>query len=278
MKKILVPTDFSVNANNALVYILHLIRDLDDRIILLHAIEINLALLDMPIPSGAAYETKKVAAETALDAQIGLACQQTKSQKDRAKIQTVIRAGHPVTVIKDVAKEEKVEMIVMGARGRKLGGLDKFLGTCSTDTAQESDHPVLIIPEDVYFRPVAQLAYATQLNPSDPFEVWKALKLLAPFTPIVRYVHVTDQPSPEETTEIHQLKEFVEAQPESLQVTFHNILGKSIEEELFSFCQNYEIDILSIFHKKRNIFYRFLASSHTKKILTKFKLPVLVMK
>ena len=278
MKKILVPTDFSVNANNALVYALHLKKDEDVRIILLHVIEIDLAIVDMPIPSGSAYEAKKEAAEATLAAQVSLACEQTKRKDDSNKIRTLIKAGNPVTLIKDTATDEGVDIIIMGARGKKVSGLDKFLGTRSSDIAQESDHPVMIIPEDVYFKPIVQLAYASELLPSDPYEVWKALKLIAPFSPIVRYVHVTTNPSDMEDMETQQMKEFVESQPESLQILFHNVQGKNIEEEIEDFCQTYDVDLLVMFHKKQNIFYRMLVTSHTKKILTKIQLPILVMK
>jgi nucleotide-binding universal stress UspA family protein len=58
---------------------------------------------------------------------------------------TVLRDGHPVQVLLDVADDVDADMIVVGSRG--FGGFPQMLlGSTSTQLAQHSRRPVLIVP------------------------------------------------------------------------------------------------------------------------------------
>jgi nucleotide-binding universal stress UspA family protein len=57
----------------------------------------------------------------------------------------LLRDGNPVSVILAVADEEAVDLIVVGSRG--LGGYPELLlGSTSTQIAQRSSRPVVIVP------------------------------------------------------------------------------------------------------------------------------------
>jgi nucleotide-binding universal stress UspA family protein len=57
----------------------------------------------------------------------------------------VLRDGHPVQVLLDVADDVDADMIVVGSRG--FGGFPQMLlGSTSTQLAQHSRRPVLIVP------------------------------------------------------------------------------------------------------------------------------------
>lgn len=57
-------------------------------------------------------------------------------------IKPVIRGGHPAEEILSVAKEEGVNMIMVGSRGRRLHNL--FMGSVSREVANNADVPVLV--------------------------------------------------------------------------------------------------------------------------------------
>jgi nucleotide-binding universal stress UspA family protein len=58
-------------------------------------------------------------------------------------IKTVIKKGHPAEEILDTAKEEKADLIIVGARGRRTTHL--FMGSVSREVANSSDVPVLVV-------------------------------------------------------------------------------------------------------------------------------------
>ncbi|MDP2168543.1 MAG: universal stress protein [Thermodesulfovibrionales bacterium] len=60
-----------------------------------------------------------------------------------ANIKTVIRSGHPAEEILKTAKKEKVDMILVGSRGKRVGKL--FMGSVSREVANNAEVPVLIM-------------------------------------------------------------------------------------------------------------------------------------
>jgi len=279
MKRILVPTDFSENANNAFFYALALSTEVDASITLLHVVEMELELLDMPMPSGSAYQARRDAAEMAIDAQVELA---QGIDQDWANVITKVEKkvvfGNPVVDIKKAVDDYKADLIIMGARGRHKSTLAKMLGTRSSDIAQEAQVPVLIIPEGAVFKPIVQMAYASELLTSDPYQLWRALDLIKPFSPIVRYLHVSQTNGENDELETEsKIREYIESHNAALQLIFYHVYGQEIDKELEKYSRTFDVDIIVIYHKHRNIFERMFTHSHTKHLLSMSDIPVLVL-
>ena len=63
--------------------------------------------------------------------------------KGITNVKTVIKIGHPAEEILKVAKEEGVDMIVIGSRGKRFEPL--MMGSVSREVANSADVPVLLI-------------------------------------------------------------------------------------------------------------------------------------
>ena len=68
-----------------------------------------------------------------------------KALEDRGitGVKTVIRGGHPAEEILKTAQEEGVDMIIIGARGKRVSHL--FMGSVSREVANRAEVPVLIV-------------------------------------------------------------------------------------------------------------------------------------
>jgi nucleotide-binding universal stress UspA family protein len=68
-----------------------------------------------------------------------------KALEDRGLtgVRTIIKKGHPAEEILNTAKEEKVDLIIVGARGRRTSHL--FMGSVSREVANTAEVPVLIV-------------------------------------------------------------------------------------------------------------------------------------
>jgi nucleotide-binding universal stress UspA family protein len=58
-------------------------------------------------------------------------------------VRTVIRVGHPAEEILNAAKEENVDMIIVGSRGKRA--THRFMGSVSREVANHAEVPVLLI-------------------------------------------------------------------------------------------------------------------------------------
>ncbi|MBK8504411.1 MAG: universal stress protein [Saprospiraceae bacterium] len=278
MKKILVPTDFSENANNAFFYALAFASEIEASIILLHVVEMEMAVSDMPLLSGSAYQAKKEAAELAIQAQVEIARGLNTGWADtKIRTETKVEFGNPVPNIKSIAEKKKVDLIIMGARGSHKSTLAKMLGTRSSAIAQQARCPVLIIPEGALFRPVIQLAYASELSSADPYELWRALDLIKPFSPVVRYLHVSQGIEETEVNSEDRIRKYIESQNSALQLVFYQINAQDIDKELEKQSRTFDVDLIVIYHKSKNIFQRMFTHSHTKHLLSMSDIPVLVL-
>lgn len=66
-----------------------------------------------------------------------------KALGNGTNIRTVLKSGHPADEILNTASREKVDMIVVGSKGKRVSRL--FMGSVSREVAERSPIPVLIV-------------------------------------------------------------------------------------------------------------------------------------
>ena len=66
-----------------------------------------------------------------------------KNNQPDMKVETRLEEGRPSDVIVEIAKQEDVDLIVMGSRG--TGGIVGFLGSTSRHVIEARTKPILIV-------------------------------------------------------------------------------------------------------------------------------------
>jgi len=168
MKTILVPTDFSSNAKNALKYANALAKSLKAKIVLCNVYTPSVGKFNMI--SGIIAEEISSAKVDALKKLNKLNDECTK-----ASCSQVVAVGDTVNGILDTAKEKKASFIVMGTHG--ASGLNKVLfGSNASNVISKSEIPVLTIPQRYKYKKIEKIIYASDLN-----NITAELKILQPF-------------------------------------------------------------------------------------------------
>jgi nucleotide-binding universal stress UspA family protein len=143
IKQILVPTDFSENAQHALNYATELAKRCSAKLHLLHTPVIpTYLLMDLSYSPGPEAVTRILnESQDALDRQAkGLAAA-------GLEYFTVIREGTVHEVIRDYAREHDVDLVVVGTHGR--GGVSKLMYGSVTERVIKTVHtPIIIIPPE----------------------------------------------------------------------------------------------------------------------------------
>jgi nucleotide-binding universal stress UspA family protein len=131
LRTLVLGTDGSPDATAAVAFAARLARDTHARLVVVHAA----GLLDAQRSPGDHASLRAELEGGWIDA-----CRDAGITAD-----TVLRDGHPVQVLLDVANEVDADIIVVGARGG--GGFpQQLLGSTSTQLAQHSHRPVLVVP------------------------------------------------------------------------------------------------------------------------------------
>jgi nucleotide-binding universal stress UspA family protein len=139
VQRIVVGVDGSQNAQRALEWAAGLARALDAEVVAVHSVGLleRFAESESKSDSGDALYTE---ARHLFDTQWCAPLDNPETRSIR-----LLRDGNPVSVLLAVAEEVDADLIVVGSRG--LGGYPELLlGSTSTQIAQHSTRPVVIIP------------------------------------------------------------------------------------------------------------------------------------
>jgi len=279
VNKILFPTDFSEHAKNAFRHALLFTDQIGAQILVIHTIQ--------PISEGLDYHqgvlsitrAQMDAAKVKMKEFVDHGITQVLQELDNAPfLDSNIEIGPVSSRIIQVAQREDVQLIIMGAQGEH-NALERLLGTVSEGVVEGATCPVMLIPLEVSPKPVRRIVYATDFDNADPFEIWKATKVLQAEEIILRLVHIDDQKKAYEgEKKLEVLKAFFEEHPLALQTTFHFLPGQNLADALDEFINQYDIDLLVMYQPKRAFMTNLFHRSQTKKMAAKTSIPLLVMK
>jgi len=139
LQRILVPTDFSESARHALTYGLSFAREYKAELLLLHVVEIvpvGYASDLFPAPMATVFQEVSAYARAELASLAALARERGVATRE------IVVQGKPSAEIVRAARDETVDMIVLGAHGK--GMLDKALfGSTTERVVRRAPCPVL---------------------------------------------------------------------------------------------------------------------------------------
>ena len=139
LKRILVPTDFSDSARHALTYGISFAKEFEAELLLLHVVEtipVGYASDLFPVPMAEVFQ------EMSGYAKAELAKLAAVAREKQVSVREMVVQGKPSAEIVRVAREETVDIIVLGTHG--TGILDKALfGSTTERVVRKAPCPVL---------------------------------------------------------------------------------------------------------------------------------------
>lgn len=159
MKKILVPTDFSENAEKALASAIRIAEKTKAHLLILHVYQPYVDSIALPEYTGSLeiYRELEASRREKLDEAVAIA------RHKGVHAEAVWATGGTQPAILNQAEKNHIDLIVMGRTGRG-GFLDKLLGSNSASVASDVDCAVLIIPPMAVDAGFTNIVYATQLE------------------------------------------------------------------------------------------------------------------
>jgi len=162
MKAILVPTDFSKCAYNAMHFAIEIAKVSKAKIILLHTYQLPVPPPEDQMSPVSFFEIK----EENINRLKALVENEFNLEKTNIHLETecIVRAGFAVDEIIDVAQENNVGLIVMGTQGAS-GFIQKYiLGSNTANVIAKSKFPVMAIPEDAKHLGFSKILFAADFH------------------------------------------------------------------------------------------------------------------
>lgn len=167
MKRILVPTDFSEHAEDALKVAAQIAKKNDSEIIILHMLELPHQTNDAILGGASIPETmlfmKK--ANEMLD-QVS-----SKPYLDGISVTEIVKMDKPIHGITQVSTDYEVDLIIMGSHGSS--GIEELLiGSNTEKVVRNSEIPVLVIKKEIPNFNAANIVFASDFSEETkkPFE------------------------------------------------------------------------------------------------------------
>lgn len=277
MKHILVPTDFSDNAWNALKYGMQLYKDVACTFFLLH---VN------PIPPYSGTESpvrmsSKLSEDDMLErSRIGLEDVMAKIEKTdpsgKHGFTTITAHNFFVESIKHEIEKRDIDLVIMGTKG--ASGLKKVtMGSNTGDVLTKVKCPLLAVPENTVFKTPKEIAFPTDYYLNYDLKVLDTLVDMANLhNSDLRVLHISKK-GEGLTHEQTGNKEFLNDYLQGVKHSFHSLTGIDLETSVQCFTQSRDIDMIAMVAKNLNFFQRILFRPKVEQISYHTDIPFLVL-
>jgi nucleotide-binding universal stress UspA family protein len=278
MKRILIPTDLSSNASNAISYAFQLFRNSNVQFNILH---VDHPIIDMPTSSiefmSPTTYPDLVSQKKMVEKQILKIIENLNSRDDNFNYEIENEIGFAGDVIVSKAQELNCDLIIMGTKGAT--GLSQFfIGSVTASVIRKSDVSVLAIPENFTFEKLEKIIFATD------YEGISNKKTLQPLFELARMFDA-------KVIMFHAIeaKEPIAAYIEELQVwkaekNFHHVKHtnsiatcENIPDGILDFAGENEADLIAIIPHTYTFFENLLHRSISKQIAFESKTPILAL-
>lgn len=271
MKTIIVPTDFSPVATNAMNFAADMAVNINASLLLLHIYQVPVSMTDVPVVLVSAEELRKSSEAKLQEIKDAL----THITSGKIKVYAEARLGDVSDELEDACKLIQPFAVIMGTRG--TSGVERVLFGSTTLTAiRHLKWPVIVVPPGKeYGTGIKKIGFACDFDKvveSTPIQFIK--NMVKEFGADLHVLNVDYEgrhfkpETPEESLMLHTLLE-------DLNPNYHFINHVDIEDGINEFVEENNIDLLITIPKKHRLLDSLFKHSSTKQLVTQSHVPVM---
>lgn len=271
MKTILVPIDFSQNAENALRYAIMLSDKWQAKLILFHSFYTYHASGYSSASGGSSGEEAghRVAVQELTELYTRLAPDSIR------EVEYLSSRSEMLEQVLRIVQEKHVDLIVMGTQGiGRLAG--KFLGTNASRVVAYTSCPVIVVPESLAVYSLRHMAYASNYQPGDIPTLKTVAAMADAFGAELSVVHVTPYETTEEKHAFMLFEQKVRNEITEPDISFKTLPGSDVEDTLVSYLRQKEADLLVMSARQRDLFDKIFGKSITQLMTLHLQAPIMV--
>lgn len=265
MSRILIPTDFSINARNAFEYGCSLLGT-DHEYFLFNAYE------EPRSTASSMVSLRDILAEASLDS-LHEELQYIKTQHPGINISTVSEYGDPVHAVVRYATRIDADLIVMGTAG--VTGLQKiFLGSVATAVIEDANCPVIVVPKGYQYETPKNILFTADLKNSDDDRLPEVLTDLIEKNGSEITVLTVNRPGEEIDVEGAEKGYALHMAMNDYAHKFEVISSDDIEVTIRDFARDNEMQMIVTTPRRSSWFQRLLKPSVSKDLAEHLEVPL----
>jgi nucleotide-binding universal stress UspA family protein len=277
MKRILLPTDFSENAYNAISYAVQLYKDIKCKFYILHTYTPVSISAGRMVDNYSSFDLQDITKETAE--------RKLKGIEDRLKTEfnnanhtfiTMVSFNTLTSEMVEVVKKKEIEFVIMGTKGA-TGAKEIFIGSNTMQTIKNLKCPVIAIPSGFKYEKPSEILFPTD------YKIHKANKYLSLIKELcennnnskLHILNVSQDISLKEKQE--QTETFLDDFFKETIHLFHNTENQDLVKAIITFKKTYKINFLIMVHNEHNLFENLFFKPVVNQMVYHTNIPFLVI-
>jgi len=276
MKLILVPTDFSENANSAIEYACALGSSLHADLLVVNIF--TPAVTKHNVVAPIIQDEINMATKSA-EEKLNVIASTIKDQFPEIDCSYQCLVGGVLESIESLVAEKSVDLIVMGTRG--ASGVSKVLfGSNTSALIENAKCTVLAVPKDLPFKVPKKIIYATDFNDTELKKLVNIMAIGSAFNAEIMMTHITTDKDALESENLlksnfaKRVSEIYDYPSISYFVKYEDDIMRALE----TIVNQVDADWIAMLTHKRSFFEKLYNPSLTKEMSFHSKIPLLALK
>lgn len=276
MKKILLPTDFSVNADNAIDYAMQLYKNEDCTFYILNTYTPVIYDIEYVLASPGQFGLGDAIRQNSLES-LDKTYNRIKKEKNnpKHKIETICSFNILISEIEDLIEKKSIDLIVMGTKGA-TGAKEILFGSNTVQVFKHVKCPVIAIPSDFSYENPHEILFPSDFEVSfEDYHLKPILDIATEHISRINILHVSygEGLTEEQKANKAQLANYFK----HVAFLFHNVKNDNVTDAINEFQIKAKINLLVMINNKHSFFENIFFRSTVNQIGFNLKVPFLVI-
>lgn len=275
MKKILVPTDFSPEAENALKVAAQIAKKFDSEIFLLHMLDLPLDLIDPSRPKSSGDLPEAIFFMKLAHQRFNKIMR--KDYLKGIKVHETVEFHEAFDGIMEISKKHECDVIIMGSSGAE-GLKEIFIGSNTEKVVRNSEIPVLVIKKEIPLFEVKKFIFATDLDPETIDTFKNAIEFAHKLETTIELVMVNTAGKFKTTEEIDEKLKTYTSNIDDADYNFSVYNDVNVETGILNYGNKINADLIGISTHGRQGLAHFINGSLSEDLVNHAKRPIVTFK
>lgn len=276
-KRILIPTDYSKNAFNALKYAMKLFENENCEFHILNCYYLSGMDRDNLLVPEPTKEARKTVEERSLQNMENLKLNMKVFEKnEKHQFQYEAKFGPFFDTVKEFVEKNEIDLLIMGTQGQS-DNKSVILGSNAVNLMEKiRTCPVMAIPFSVEFKNPNEIVFPSSYRTHyKPKELHMLVRISNITNAPIRMLHIQNKRSlsKEQLENQASLNDMLKA----AKVTHHKLYDMDVNDGVMAFVQSRESEMIALVNKKHNFFGSIFSNPMVKELGMHTKVPLLAM-
>ncbi len=275
-KRILIPTDFSANAFNAVRYAMELYKEVACEFFILHTYYLSgYSKENLLTPKPSDEDRREIETKAAENMENLMRRMDSYLENPLHSFRYMTEFGPYFDIMVNTAEREDIDIVIMGTLGQ-TDNKTVIVGSNAVNVMEKVRYcPVMAIPSTVVFQKPNEIVFPTNFNTF----VQKDLRVLAEIANLtqapIRILHV--QKDKTLTEEQEKNKTMLESILNPVPYTHHTLYDMDLRDGVRSFVQSRESEMIAFVNRKHTFFGSIFSNPLVKELGNYANVPLLAM-